>query len=85
MVDKDIEVKIEDYDDEKYCIAYAYNGDENMFIAFGICDFVERMEYWDINVAYGEKNGESGFIFDNKDRYIIKTEMQAFAKEYNLK
>ncbi len=79
----DVEIIIEEYD-KKHMIAFVEKKGKCMFISFLMCEFAAEMEYWDINMTYGEKNGRKGFIFEKDDVELIKTEIKNFIDRYNL-
>ncbi|HEX9058556.1 MAG TPA: hypothetical protein VF941_00065 [Clostridia bacterium] len=83
MEKNSIEISIEEYD-EKHIIAFVEKNGKSLFLIFGLYDFAENMEYFGINVTYGNKNGRSGFIFERYNEKLIKTEIKIFINQYNL-
>ena len=38
-------------------------GGDNLYMAMGICQFIDEMKYWGMPVKGGVLNGEAGYIF----------------------
>jgi beta-galactosidase GanA len=83
MKDSSIEIIIEEYD-KSHVIAFVGKDNKNMMLIFGLYDFAENMEFWNINVTYGSKNGRDGLIFESDDKAMVKTEIEIFINQYNL-
>lgn len=83
MKNNSIEIIIEEYD-KKHTIAFVEKNSKSMLLIFGLYDFAENMDFWDINVIYGSKNGREGLIFESVDKVMIKTEIEIFINQYNL-
>ena len=78
-----VEIIIEEYDKD-HVIAYVEKNCKSMLLIFGLYDFAENMDFWGINVTYGNKNGRHGLIFDINDKVMIKTEIELFINQYDL-
>lgn len=78
-----LEIKIVEYD-KNHVIAFVEKNDKSMLLLFGLYDFAENMEFWDINVTYGSKNGRDGLIFESVDKAMVKTEIELFINQYDL-
>lgn len=78
-----IEIIIEEYD-KNHTIAFVEKNNKSMLLIFGLYDFAENMDFWGINVTYGDKNGRQGLIFEGVDKVMIKAEIETFIIQYNL-
>lgn len=81
--DNCIEIAMEEYDKD-HVIAFVEKNSKSMLLIFGLYDFAENMDFWGINVTYGDKNGRGGLIFENTDREAAKAEIEIFIYQYNL-
>lgn len=78
-----IEIVIEEYD-KNHTIVFVEKNSKSMLLIFGLHDFYENMDFWGINVTYGDKNGRDGLIFESVDKVMIKAEVEIFINQYNL-
>lgn len=60
-------------------------GNINLYMAMGICQFIDEMKYWGMPAKGGVLNGEAGYIF-SKDIEIedIKMEIERFVVHNNI-
>lgn len=73
-----LNIYICEYDDTNMFVVVK-RGNDNLFMAMGICQFVDEMEYWDMSVKSGVLNGENGYIFSkNIEIEDIKMEIERF-------
>lgn len=78
-----IEIIIEEYD-KNHTIAFVEKNSKSMLLIFGLHDFAENMDFWGINVTYGDKNGRHGLIFESVDKVMIKAEIEIFINQHNI-
>lgn len=83
MENDGVEITIEDYD-ENHVIAFVEKCGKSMLLIFGLYDFAENMEFWGINVTYGNKDGREGLIFENMNGEMARLEIKQFINQYNL-
>lgn len=83
MENDGIEITIEEYD-KSHIIAFVEKNGKSMLLIFGLHDFVENMDFWGMNVTYGNKNGRDGLVFENVNKEVAKLEIKLFINQYNL-
>jgi hypothetical protein len=83
MKDYGIDITIREYD-LGHTIAHVEKNGKSMLLIFGLCDFVENMDFWGIHVAYGDKDGREGLIFENIGEEDIRFEIKQFMLQYDL-
>lgn len=74
----DIDIIVSEYGDTDRFVVVK-RGNNNLYTAMGICQFIDEMEYWGMPTKGGVLNGEAGYIF-SKDIEIedIKMEIERF-------
>ncbi|CAM4410006.1 hypothetical protein BAMA_24690 [Bacillus manliponensis] len=71
--------------DKDHVILYVEKNGRNMFLTFGLYEFENEMEYWDIPTKLANYNGKMGFVFDKSiDRTILEMEIERFIKHNEL-
>lgn len=79
-----LNINFDKYDD-KHFIIFIKRGSNNLFLDFGLCNFEEEMEYWDMPTKLIDFKGEEGFIFDSYiDKRELEEEIQRFVKRNNI-
>lgn len=60
-------------------------GNSNLYMALGICQFIDEMDYWGMSTKGIVLNGEAGYIF-SKDLDIedVKMEIERFVVHNNI-
>ena len=60
-------------------------GNENVSLKFGLCEFVNEMEYLGVKTRFLNSGGECGFVFDsNIGKSFLEREIENFAQRYNI-
>ena len=73
-----INIIFKEYDDEHF-VALLKRNSVNLFMDFGLCDFENEMEYWDMPTRLIDFMGEKGFLFSNKiNKLDLKDEIERF-------
>lgn len=73
-----IDIVVSEYSDtDRFVVVKRENN--NLYMAMGICQFIDEMEYWGMPTKGGILNGEAGYIF-SKDIEVedIKMEIERF-------
>ena len=84
MSDNKINIICEDFDKDNIILFFEKNG-INMCFTFGLYEFENEMEYWDMPTKLKNYNGKMGFVFDkNINRTDLKIEIDRFIKHNNL-
>ena len=76
----DTTINFNNYDSSHLFVTF-YQGEENICIRVALRGFIEEMNYWDIEVKSGEFNGEIGFVVQNDEPNITKSEIKRFILE----
>lgn len=80
----DLSITFKDFDKE-HCIAIIKRGEKNLFLSFGMSNFEEEMEYWDMPTYLADVDGEKGFVFDSiVDKRLVEGEILRFSKHYDI-
>lgn len=79
-----INIIYEDFDKDNIILFFEKNG-INMCFTFGLYEFENEMEYWDMPTKLTEYNGKIGFVFDkNINRIDLEMEIDRFIKHNDL-
>lgn len=81
-----IDVLIDTFDSDKIFVQVYKNG-EDMFLAFGLCEFINYMDwFYNKKVEYNKKDCKNGYLITKaeKDDGEIREDIEMFMFEYNL-
>ncbi|MED4651245.1 hypothetical protein [Bacillus pseudomycoides] len=79
-----INIIYEDFDKDNIILFFNKNG-RNMCLTFGLYEFENEMEYWDMPTKLKKCNGKMGFVFDkNINRVDLEIEIDRFIKHNDL-
>jgi len=79
-LDNIIIISTRNYDENHIFISFKKNG-ENIFFDFGLCNFENEMELWDMPTKLVKFNDERGFIFN---KTISKEDLEMEIKRFIL-
>lgn len=84
MINPKINIIYEDFDKDSIILFFDKDG-LNMCFTFGLYEFENEMEYWDIPTKLKKYNGKMGFVFDkNINRTDLEMEIARFIKHNDL-
>jgi hypothetical protein len=84
MENKKIIISIENYDDDNI-IVYCEKDGKNVWKTFGLYNFRDEMDYWEMPTKLKEVNGKSGFVFSKEiDIDLLKSEIDRFICDNKL-
>ena len=76
----DTTINFSDYDSSHLFVTF-YQGEENICIRAALRGFIEEMDYWNIEVKSAEFRGKIGFVVQNNEPNITKSEIMRFIWE----
>lgn len=78
MINTKINIIYEDFDKDNIILFFEKKG-INMSLTFGLYEFENEMEYWDMPTKLKKHNGRMGFVFDkNINRTDLEMEIDRF-------
>ncbi|HEY9060639.1 MAG TPA: hypothetical protein VIO64_09080 [Pseudobacteroides sp.] len=84
MDNQNITIKINNYDSDNIIIFFEKNG-KNIWKTFGLFNFRDEMDYWEMPTQLKEVNGNNGFVFSKDiDLELLKSEINRFIYDNKL-
>lgn len=79
-----IDIIYKEYDEEHY-ISFFERNSKNVYFEFGLFDFENEMEYWDMPTKLVEHEGKMGYLFNKSiDKLELSDEIERFIKHNDL-
>lgn len=79
-----INIIYEEFDNDNIILFFERNG-RNICLTFGLYEFENDMEYWDMPTKIMKYNDKLGFIFDkNINRVDLEMEIERFIRHNDL-
>lgn len=85
ITENKINISFENYDEDKILVQI-YKDKQNMFVPFGLCEFISYMDwFYDVEVEFNTKDGRSGYVISKaNDLKGIREDIEMFMYEYKL-
>lgn len=87
ITENKIDILFDNYDNDKMLVQIYKNG-KDMFIAFGMCEFISYMDwFYNIKVEFNEKDNRSGYVIsalEHEKKEKLKMAIKMFMYEYKL-